>query len=307
MNPVRSITQLAALSMLAACTATPGASGLLSPSPSASAPATPSATPATARYLVRLTTRSAIGPDAAFVQLPVVIIGPDRTMVSPGAVPAIYPGPLVSPLIGRSVSVAGMARIIAEARALGLAGGGSFAPDTVAPGAPVTTIELWLDERVVTLTGDAEARIVCIRAPCEPAPGTPAAFGAFARHLADLAAWMPEELGVDAPWSPAGYAVLLNVTLPGPMVPGAGVLVWPLKATRPLASFGVRVGGAASALRCGLVRGEEAAALRPLLAGANTLTQWIATLATSASHLMAVRPLIGGEDPCAEFFGVAGT
>ena len=55
--------------------------------------------------------------------------------------------------------------------------------------------------------------------------------------------------------------------------------------------------------RCGIVAGADAATLRPALEAANQLTQWVQDETTSATFGLTVRPIIAGEDPCAETFG----
>ena len=40
------------------------------------------------------------------------------------------------------------------------------------------------------------------------------------------------------------------------------------------------------------------------VADANQLTQWTASESTSATFGLTVRPVVQGEDPCAEVFGV---
>ena len=74
---------------------------------------------------------------------------------------------------------------------------------------------------------------------------------------------------------------------------------WPLAV--PLATFGAPV--AKGSQRCGIVSGADAEALRPALEEANQQTQWVQDPATSATFGITVRPIIAGEDPCAETFG----
>jgi hypothetical protein len=288
---------LAAAILLAGCVSGTGV-------PAASDP--PSASPdigGGSRYLVRMSTRSAIAPASAFSLPPDLVIAADRTLVTRGPVPEIYPGPLVAPLVGREISEVGVARVIAKARSLGLLeGSGDFSPEVGRAGAPTTTIELLVDGLRISIRGDAAAQIVCIRAPCDPAPGTPAAFGSLARYLSDLATAMPGELGAEARYVPAAYAVLVDAPAdPSSTEPGLGsVAEWPLG---DLTAFGVPVGGTASTMRCGIVRGADAATLRPALAAATWLTGWVDSPVTSVAHRIAVRPLVDDEDPCSELFG----
>jgi hypothetical protein len=82
----------------------------------------------------------------------------------------------------------------------------------------------------------------------------------------------------------------------------ATVMDWPLDT--PLATFGGPV--ANNSARCGLVEGEDAATLTPALAQANQLTMWTQDPEFSVAYGLTVRPIVAGENPCAEIFGLAG-
>jgi len=60
---------------------------------------------------------------------------------------------------------------------------------------------------------------------------------------------------------------------------------------------------AKGALRCGIVSGADAEALRPALEKADQQTRWVQDPASSATFGVTVRPVIAGEDPCAQVFG----
>lgn len=286
--PIRHALILAAGLVVAACSAAPG------PSPS------PAPTDPPDALRLRLTITQAIPPEQRFGWFAQVAITNDGILVVPGAVPAIYPGPLVTPLWGRAVSDAGWAAIVALARELGLlVDGAQFVDGAPAPGAMLGRIEILVDGRVLTINGDPEAQIMCITTPCDPPPGTAAAFGEFWRRASDLATWMPGQLGPEREYLPAGYAILVGP----PGVPEAGiqpqVMEWPLEAD--LATFGIPVPG--GALRCGEVTGDDAATLGPALRAANQLTQWAQDPTAAARYGFVVRPLLPGETVCAELFG----
>lgn len=288
--PIRTAVLLAAGLVVVACSGAPGPSP--SPSPGPSDP--PDA------LRLRLTLVQAIPPEHRFGWVPSVAITADGVLVVPGAVPAIYPGPLVTPLWGRAVSDAGWTAIVTLARDLGLlVDGGQFVDGAPAPGSVLGRIEILVDGRVLTITGDPEAQIMCITTPCDPPPGTAPAFGEFWRRVHDLATWMPGQLGPEREYIPAGYALLVGP----PAVPEAGiepqVMDWPLEAD--LATFGTLVAG--GTLRCGEVTGEDAATLGPALRAANQLTQWAQDPTAAARFGLVVRPLLPGETVCAELFG----
>jgi hypothetical protein len=75
---------------------------------------------------------------------------------------------------------------------------------------------------------------------------------------------------------------------------------WPLDT--PLATFGVPV--ADGSVRCGTAFGDDAATLGLAFENANQLSQWVQDPDTSATFGLTVRPIVPGEDPCKELFGV---
>jgi hypothetical protein len=244
-----------------------------------------------------MTTFQAIPPVNLFSMGPSAIIDGAGLYVVPGAVPAIYPGPLVTPLFARQVSDAGLATIVDWADELGLLSGTTdFTDGGGIPGGVTGTIELTVGDRLVTLTG-----IPDMIAP-DPEPGSPQAFGELWRRIATLPETLPGELGPEAPYVPAAYAILVGP----PPVPEAGIPAniadWPLDV--PVATFGGPVQD--GAYRCGLVQGEDAATLGPVLGAANQLTQWVQDPETSATFGLTVRPIVAGENPCAEVFGLKG-
>lgn len=287
--PARLVAVAAAV-LVAAC----GGAGAPSPSPS------PSPEPPGESVRLRLTSTQAIPPVDRFGWGSHVVITADGVVVLPGAVPAIYPGPLVTPLFGRALSDVGWSEIVKLAGTLGiLVDGGTFTGQAPAPGAMLGQVEMLVDGRTITFSGDPSAQIMCITTPCDPPPGTEAAFGEFWRRVSDLASWMPAELGPEGPYLPTGYALLIGP----PAVPEAGIVPqlmdWPLEV--PLASAGVAVAG--GAFRCVEILGPDAATLAPALGAANQLTQWVQDPDTSAAFGLRVMPLVADERPCAELFG----
>jgi hypothetical protein len=268
-----------------------GPSGAASPSPSGDGTA--------AGPWLRATVSQAIAPVDAFARGPVAVITADGRWVTEGPIPAIYPGPLLPNLIQRPVSAEGRQRVVDAATALGLlAGKTDFTAGGLAPGGMTGRIELDLPEGLVTLTGDPAAQIQCITTPCNPPPGTPAAFAELFARLQDPRSLAGSELGPEEALVPDGYALLVGPA-PAPQ-PGLGgpPVDWPLDV--PLASFGRPV---ANRYRCGLVTGADAARLAPALQAANQLTQWAQDPTTSATFGIVARPVIDGEDACLESFG----
>lgn len=272
-----------------------GSSAEPSSSPDGDAPA----------FLLRATTTQALPPEAVFAWGPTAMITADGVLVVPGAVPAIFPGPLVTPYFGRQVSEAGLARIVERARELGLLdGNGDFSPADVLAGGQMGRIELVVDGALRTLIGDPGRIIQCVTTPCEPAPGTPEAFATFFQNVSDLPSLLGGELGPEQPYTPAGYAMLIGVQ---PM-DAAGiepqVMAWPL--TTALADIGRPIGDDHILPRCGTVRDPaDVATLAAAFGAANQLTRWVDEGdAPADAVVLTVRPLFAGEDPCQELFGI---
>ena len=269
---------------------TPGPSGgPASGSPSAGAPAEGLG------YWLRMTTSQAIPPIQRFQVGPTSLITSDGLYLVPGAVPMIYPGPLVGPIFGRQVTDAGREQIVSWARELGLLSGPTdFTGGQAIPGGITGTIELTVDGTLVRLTGLPDAPT-----DASPPPGSPGAFAELWRRVSSLPDTLPGELGPEQPYEPMGYALLVG---PPPAATGGvpgNLQDWPL--VTPIATFGSPV--ANGSVRCGTAFGADAAALGHAFENANQLSQWVQDPASSATFGLTVRPIVPGEDPCKELFG----
>jgi hypothetical protein len=284
---------LAALALVVAACAS-GAPSPASPGPS------PSPGPDDAAFLLRATSTQALPPLALFAWGPSLLITADRRAITTGPVPAIYPGPLVVPLLERPISEAGWRTIVDAARAAGLlTGQADFSGGALMPGGIAARLEIVVDGVRYDLVGDPSQLVRCgegIGCP-DPAPGTAAAFAAFWMRLTDLGGWLAGEIGPETAHEPSAYALLV-----GPPPAEAPPLdqppaTWPL--ATPLADLGRPVRGEPS-LRCGIVSGVDAAALRPLVDAASQLTPWLDPAAPGREHGLTARVLLpGDEDPCA--------
>ena len=146
----------------------------------------PALSPQADTYWLRATASQAIPPIDQFPIPPVATITGDGTYITVGPQDAMYPGPTLPNLIGRPISDAGRARLLAEAQRLGLLSGQTdFTAEGGVPGGVTGRLELTLDGQRITLTGSPEAEIQCVTTPCEAPPGTPAAFAAFWSSLQD--------------------------------------------------------------------------------------------------------------------------
>jgi hypothetical protein len=273
--------------MLVAC------GGAAAPSPSRSPEAEP---PADAKVRLRVTAVQALPPTATFNWMPQVLITLDGKVLQGGAIPAIFPGPLVNPIFERQISAEGWARIVEMARAAGLLGFNSdFTGGQMPPGSQVTRLELVADGRVFDLTGDASRQMVCVQAPCNPAPGTPEAFAGFVNQLYDLPTMVGAgSLGPELPHNPAGYGVLVGGP-PDDQGIVQRVIDWPLPAG--FGAFGKPLADGTGG-RCGTITGADVGLVRPAFTAATQITPWRDPVEGS-EHGLVVRPLLPGDaDPC---------
>ena len=273
-----------AAALLAACS---GAAPSPSPLPSP---------PADAPFLLRITTVQVLPPSATFGWLPQLVVTIDGKVLQGGAVPAIFPGPLVQPVFARQLSLNGWARIVAAARAAGLlSGANDFTGGKMPPGSAATRLQIVADGRMYEMTGDASRTIQCVTAPCTGPAGTPEAFAMFIQAVSDPASIAGAgELGPDQAYAPDGYAIIVGKVpddqgLPQP--PAA----WPFAAG--FGAFGKPLADGSGG-RCGIVTGADAAAVRGPFGAANQLTPWRDPVDASF-HGLVVRPLLPGDgNPC---------
>jgi hypothetical protein len=252
-----------------------------------------------AAYLLQARVIEEIEPEDQFGRLPAVTITADHVVVTHGPVPAMFPGPLMPNLRARTITAAGYDRIVSEAERLGL-----LDPDRAARPAPLDgqhgEIVLWVDGEFRIIEGDLRAGIQCIRAPCDAAAGTAEAFGAFWAAILDLGTALPEELGPDEAYNAPALSLLIGGFPNDPAGLTPEVVQWPLDV--PLAQAGGPAGDEPMP-RCWTVRGEDLAVLAPILGAANQLTEW--TDETGAEPVVIwVHPILVGDDPCMDFFGV---
>jgi hypothetical protein len=292
---------LAAAALLVA-----GCAGNLSPtsSPSPTGGPTPSdgPMPDPSAVLLRVTQLQALPPRATFGWLPWIVITIDGRVLAPGAAPAIYPGPLVSPISDRQLTPAGWASIVAEARKAGLlTGARDFTSGDIQPGGVTARLQITADGRAYDLLGDPSRIMVCITAPCEPPPGTPEAFAGFLSRLVDLGSWLPGALGPERPYVPPALAILVGNPPEDDSGLGGETLDWPLAGG--FAALGEPLADG-SGDRCGIVAGADAVTLWPHLQAATQLTTWADPVDGTLRGIL-VRPMLpGDDDPCSGLVAV---
>jgi hypothetical protein len=253
--------------------------------------------PVDATVRLRVTTVQALPPPSTFTWLPSIVITLDGRVLTGGAVPAIFPGPLVNPIVERQLTAAGWSRIVEAARAAGLVGSrGDLTDGLMPPGSQVTRLEIVADGIVRHLTGDAGRTFNCITTPCVPPPSTPEAFAVFVQSLGDLASITgPAELGPERIHEPGGFAVIVNPGQPDDQGIPQQAMAWPLAGG--FGDFGDLLQDGSGG-RCGLITGADVGVVRPAFAAATQTTPF-RDPADGSLHGLVVRPLLPGDgDPC---------
>ena len=285
--------------LLAAC------NGASSPTPAAAGPSStpggaPSPSPlAGAQLVLRVTTEGGfIGPAANLASVPELSVYADGRIMTPGAVDAIYPGPLLPAVAVRDVGPAGAAAIIAAIRAAGLDKVQANGPGGVPGDTGTSVFVVDLDGTPIT------TRLVLSGGP--GGPGIPGAGGGSSDPQVTAARDLVTRLGdLSETWgatsSPAGlYAPTAYRIYVAPGAPvGDGTtteptVTWPLSTS--LDQFGVPAvpDRGIPGLRQGAVFGADAATLGPVLARANLLTPFGSG---GMLYTLYVRPLLPDEVP----------
>lgn len=232
-------------------------------------------------------------PSAHLVQLPVISVYGDGTVIVPGPQIAIYPGPALPNLQRATITPAGMRVLLEAARDAGLLG-----PDArydLVGIADASTAEFTLnaDGRVHTISAYALMEGSGVPEGADPAvTEARAKLASFQAQLGSLEALLGAELGSWSAYRPDTIQLLVSPGIPDD---GQGLtqepIAWPL--STPLATFGEALPALFEGQRCGVVTGVDQ--LMPLLEKANTLTPWTDE---GASYGLAVRPLLPGEEGC---------
>jgi hypothetical protein len=296
--PRRLLSLLAAVVLVAGC----GLGGAPSPTPGPSGPPNPSP-PVPGSVVFRATLVQALPPIVQFGWLPVVVVTAEGSLLQPGPLMELHPGPLVPPVEERAITSRGIEILVGAARDAGLLTGQvDFTGGSLRPGQAAGRLEIVADGQRYEIVGDPSRVVRCGDPParCIPAPGSPEAFAHFWLRLSDLPGWLGSELGSPRPHVPAAYAILVG---PPPSEPGLAPApaTWPLEPR--LRDFGAGLAGDPGR-RCGVVAGEAAATLRPILEAANELTPWIDPDEPGQRYGLTVRPLLPGDpDPCAVLVG----
>jgi hypothetical protein len=304
-NIPRSVTLAAVLTAAVAMIAGCGSAAAPSGSPSSPAPTAstvppsstaPSAGPsaALASLILKVSSEGGfINPAATIATLPSVAVYADGRIITPGAIDAMAPGPLVVPVVVRNVGAAGAASILAAVRHAGLdkpaTGGGPGVPGD--SGTTVFTVIVDGTTTTTRLTGNGPG----VGGPGGPTVGSADPHRTAAFDLLNRLVDPNETWGAPAapPTSfvPVGYRVYVAPAASGTDQAGKPVQ-WPL--STPLGEFGTPAvpDRGIAGLRQGVILGADAASVRPILEAARTSTPFTSG---GKSYTLYVRPLLPDE------------
>lgn len=272
------------------------ATGTPSPTGTPAASPTPAPTAATATVLLEVISQGGfINPSASLAALPSVVVYADGRIMAPGAPPPNATDPLVQPISVRDVGAAGAAAIAAAVSAAGL--------DKPQVGDPGVAADSGISLFTAYVDGAPVTSHFAANGPGGPGlpgigggdnPERTAAFDLLGRLLDPSETW-----GTAAPptstYVPTGYRIFVAPGAPtGDGTTAVPSVAWPLATA--LADFGTPAvpDRGVAGLRSGVVLGDDARTLAPLLAGATTVT---AFTSGGASFRLWVRALLPHELP----------
>jgi hypothetical protein len=259
---------------------------------SSAAAAAPIAHPTSASAVViRATTDGGfVAPGTILGRLPTFTLFGDGTVIVPGPVPQIFPGPAVSPLLRTHLSESRVQALLRRAKAAGL-----LAPGTIDYGdmgtigvadAPTTTLRMHAAGRTIV----REAYALGIT---RGGGRMPPAQAEARRRLASFIAGLPKGLAGER-YVPRTLAVYVS-PYAGQAAPGTNTIQWPLPID--LATAG-RPPSSGSAYRCITVPGNQAPTLLAALRRANEQTRWVTAGSGPPGFGLIVRPLLPDERDC---------
>lgn len=235
-----------------------------------------------------------VAPAAHLVDLPVISVYGDGTVVVPGPQIAIFPGPALPNLQRATITPAGMQVLLEAARDAGLLGPDAHYDLGGIMDASSAEFTLNADGRVHTVS--AYALMEGSGSPQGSDPAVAEARSKLARfqaQLGSLEALLGGEMGSLSPYATESVQLLVSAGAPDNQGLTQRPTAWPL--TTPLATFGKALPDLFQGQRCGVVDGADIDLLMPLLQEANALTPWTDD---GAAYGLLVRPLLPGEDGC---------
>jgi hypothetical protein len=284
-------------------TASPGPSGSGGPTPSSPSPTGPLPSDEIgAGLLVSVTEVGGfVGPDATLGRLADIAIYHDGRVIQPGAVDAIFPGPLLPSLLQTSVSPAGIQAVLDLARRDGLADHDQAYLTGIGADMPDTIITVVVDGKAVLgRFSSLGASGPSLTDPAEIAARAKATD--FISHLTGYPNILgQDQVGQSQPYVPTAVQIVARLGDPSTTVQPSMLqrqpIAWPL--ATPLSAFGLPLQPNASPpaiAHCGTVSGDDLALLWPLLVKATQITGFSSG---GATWTITPTPLLPGQtDMC---------
>jgi len=246
--------------------------------------------------VLRIETGGGFVPASFIVgRIPELSVFDDGRVIVQGPQDAIFPGPALPDLVTFRLSEDGLRALLENARTAGLLGADAQYDYPGIADAGTTTF---------TVIAEGQRHVVSAYALVEGGPldaqldpevrRARAALLAFQQRALDMRSWLGQ--AIVEPDSAYGYELLrVFVSAAEPQEPAEiepSFADWPL--ATPLATFGSPLADFAE-MRCGVVRGDDLATLRPALEGSNQLTFWRSQAMT---YQLTLRPLLPDESGC---------
>ncbi len=285
-RPTRLVVPLiATMALLAACSsAGPSASSTSAPGESLR-PSMPAGSAGPDALLLRIAADGGFVPPGFLVtRLPQVTVYADGRVIEPGAVPAIYPGPAVSPLMLHQLGRDGIDGITAAARGAGLAG-----PDRSYTSAPVADVETTV---ITFIDADGPHRLSIYALGFQPDQGASAEEKAARTAIANLVRQVQAYVGATSTttYAPTAYRIYATrATDSAQGQPAPNVVDWPaaLPVLASLAPANLPPGSG-----CGVIQGPLVPAFTAVMGQATQITRY---RQAGVDWTLAVRPLLPDE------------
>jgi hypothetical protein len=245
---------------------------------------------APAKVVLRVTSGGGfVAPQTNLRALPSFTLYGDGSVIVPGVIVQVFPGPAIYPLVRSRLSERQVQALLRRAQQAGLLGRGAIDyGDMGAVGvsdAPTTTLVVNANGRRVK----REAYALGIAGGSRLSATQVRARQALARFIAKL-----PRGSTGAGYLP--HAIAIYVTrLGSPGQPGSGRVVWPLQSDLATAGKPVASG---PAYRCIAVRGRDAKSLLATLRAANEQSRWVMRGHPDRAYQVIARPLLPDEPGC---------
>jgi hypothetical protein len=231
-----------------------------------------------------------VAPQATLGAVHAFTLYGDGTVIVPGPVPQISPGPAITPLLRSHLSEHQMQALLLRAKRAGLLAQGTISyGDMGSVGVS--------DMPTTTVTLNAAGRMFVRRAYALGALAhgnrMPPAQAKARRELAGFIAGLPHGLA-GARYVPRGVAVFVTPSS-GPAQPGGRPIAWPL--ATDLATAGKPT--SPTGYRCIAVHGADARRLLTRLRTATNQSRWTAQGKPGTLFALVFRPLLPDEQGCA--------